>query len=95
MRCKNKIKEIKIKYKKERQKIEKEYVTNEKINTKKTLLNNKEKKATILKNFIENNIKKFNEKYKREEIIKIYQHAFSYDHQNIEKELRDRIKIKE
>ena len=57
------------------------------------MLNNKVKKATILKNFIETNIKKFNENYKKEQIIKIYEHAFNYDHENIEKELRDRIKI--
>jgi len=91
---KEKIKQIKLKNKEEKQQKVKEYIIKEKNNTKNAILNKKIKKATILKSIIEKNITKFNEKYKREQIIKIYNHAFNYDHGNIEKELRDRIKIK-
>lgn len=93
-KIKEKIKEIKLKNKEEKCKKEKEYITNEKNDTKIRILNNKTPKTTILKKFIENNIKKFNEKYKQSQIIKIYEHAFNYEYKDIEKELRDRIKIK-
>jgi len=42
-------------------------------------------------NYITRSIENFNLNYKKEEIIKIYNHAFKFDYTLIKKELKDRI----
>jgi len=54
---------------------------------------NKEKGYNFFKKYIIVSIENFNKKYDEERILKIFDHAFTFEHKNIEKELKDRIKI--
>lgn len=83
------IKEI-IKQEKKNLKNEyKEFKKKEKIYIKNEL--KKEDMSNIIKTYIIKSIEIIKEKYKYDQIIKIFNHAFSYNYENIEKEIRDRI----
>ena len=55
--------------------------------------NNKVKGYNFFKKYIVESIENFNKNYNEERILKIFNHAFTFEHANIEKELKDRIKI--
>ena len=55
--------------------------------------NNKVKGYNFFKKYIVESIENFNKNYNEERILKIFNHAFTFEHENIEKELKDRIKI--
>ena len=67
----------------------KELIKKEKDNNKIEL--NKDNMSNIIKTYINKSIETIKNKYKQPDIKKIFDHAFNYDYQNIEKEIRDRI----
>ena len=53
-----------------------------------------ENKNICIVNLIKNAIDKFNKDYNKEMITKIFIHSINYDYKDLEKELRDRLVIK-
>jgi len=90
----DKIKNIKIINKNEKQQQLIKFIKNEKITMNQQINEKKEHKYNIFKKFIINNIEKFNKNYNETKIKKIFDHAFTFEHINIENEIRDRFNIK-
>ena len=66
-----------------------------KNNFKKNYNEKKEKNKNIcIINLIKHAVEKFNKDYTKEMITKIYNHSIYYDYKDLEKELRDRLIIK-
>ena len=70
------------------------FIQNEKNNILELINEKTIYKYNILKKFIIYSIIKFNKDYNEEKIIKIFNHAFTFEHANIEIELKDRLLIK-
>lgn len=86
---KKELNELIKKEKKKKKKELKNLIKEEKNNIKNEL--KKEDASNIIKTYINKTIETIKKKYKHENIIKIFIHAFNYDYKDIEKEIRDRI----
>jgi hypothetical protein len=92
----SKDKKINKKIKKEIKKENKNKMLNEIKIIKNELTEKMRKEISLLKNikiinYINKAIMQFNLKYSKQQIIKIYDHAFKFDYTLIKKELKDRI----
>ena len=63
-------------------------------NNLKKKYNEKNDKNICIKNLIHGSIEQFNKEYTKEKIIIIFKRSIHYDYKDLEKELRDRLIIK-